>query len=69
MGSVVIKRGDIYRVNLEPTLGSEQQGRARPCVVLSITPFNKQFKTVGGGAFVKQRAGARTSHRQRAVGG
>ncbi|CAN1557096.1 MazF Growth inhibitor [Burkholderiaceae bacterium] len=47
MASDVIKRGDIYRVNLEPTLGSEQQGRARPCVVLSITPFNKQFKTVG----------------------
>jgi mRNA interferase MazF len=42
-----IQRGDIYRVNLEPTLGSEQQGAARTCVVLSITPFNKQFKTVG----------------------
>ena len=42
-----IQRGDIYRVNLEPTLGSEQQGAVRPCVVLSITPFNKQFKTVG----------------------
>ena len=42
-----IQRGDIYRVNLEPTLGSEQQWAARPCVVMSITPFNKQFKTVG----------------------
>ena len=42
-----IQRGDIYRVNLEPTLGSEQQGAAKPCVVMSITPFNKQFKTVG----------------------
>ena len=42
-----IQRGDIYRVNLEPTLGSKQQGAARPCVVMSITPFNKQFKTVG----------------------
>ena len=42
-----IQRGDIYRVNLEPTLGSEQQGAARLCVVMSITPFNKQFKTVG----------------------
>jgi len=45
--AVSIQRGEIYRVNLEPTLGSEQQGLARPCVVLSITPFNKQFKTVG----------------------
>jgi len=41
------KRGQIYRVDLEPTRGSEQQGTARPCVVLSITPFNKQFPTVG----------------------
>ena len=41
------KRGQIYRVDLEPTRGSEQQGTARPCVVLSITPFNKQFRTVG----------------------
>jgi mRNA interferase MazF len=42
-----IERGQIYRVNLNPTRGSEQQGNARPCVVLSITPFNKQFRTVG----------------------
>ena len=41
------KRGQIYRVNLEPAKGSEQQGTARPCVILSITPFNKQFRTVG----------------------
>ena len=41
------KRGQIYRFNLEPARGSEQQGLARPCVVLSLTPFNKQFRTVG----------------------
>ena len=41
------KRGHIYRVNLEPTKGSEQQGIARPCVVISIDPFNKQFRNVG----------------------
>lgn len=41
------KRGQIYRVDLEPPRGSEQQGKARPCVVLSITPFNKQFRTLG----------------------
>lgn len=41
------KRGQIYRFNLEPTRGSEQQGLARPCVVLSLTPFNKQFRTIG----------------------
>ena len=47
MTTAPVKRGEIYRVNLEPSLGSEQQGSARPCVILSITPFNKQFKTVG----------------------
>lgn len=41
------KRGQIYRFNLEPTRGSEKQGIARPCVVLSLTPFNKQFRTLG----------------------
>ncbi len=41
------KRGQIYKVNLEPTQGSEQQGNARPCVILSITPFNQQFRTIG----------------------
>jgi mRNA interferase MazF len=39
-------RGQIYRVNLEPTVGSEQQGNARPCVIISINPFNKKLKTV-----------------------
>ena len=43
----IIERGQIFRVNLEPTKGSEQQGTARRCVVLSIAPFNKQFRTVG----------------------
>jgi mRNA interferase MazF len=42
-----IERGQIFRVNLEPAKGSEQQGTARPCVVLTITPFNKKFRTVG----------------------
>jgi len=41
------KRGQIYRFNLEPARGGEQQGIARPCVVLSLTPFNRQFRTVG----------------------
>lgn len=41
------KRGQIYRVNLEPTKGSEQQGVARPCVVLSITPLNTKLRQVG----------------------
>ncbi len=42
-----IERGHIYRVNLDPTIGSEQQGDARPCVVLTLTAYNKQLRTVG----------------------
>ena len=41
------KRGQIYRVNLEPTKGSEQQGVARPCLILSITPLNAKLRQVG----------------------
>lgn len=41
------KRGQIYRVNLEPTQGSEQQGIARPCLILSITPLNARLRQVG----------------------
>lgn len=41
------KRGQIYRVNLEPTKGSEQQGVARPCLIFSITPLNAKLRQVG----------------------
>ena len=42
-----IERGSIYRVNLDPTNGSEQQGSARPCVDLTLTAYNRQLRTVG----------------------
>jgi mRNA-degrading endonuclease toxin of MazEF toxin-antitoxin module len=35
-----IQRGEIIRVNLNPTQGREQQGDARPCLVLSNARFN-----------------------------
>jgi len=41
------KRGQIVRINLEPTQGSEQQGVARPCVILSITPLNQKLRQIG----------------------
>jgi mRNA interferase MazF len=41
------KRGQIVRVNLEPTQGGEQQGMARPCVIFSITPLNAKLRQVG----------------------
>ena len=42
-----IERGHIHHVNLDPTVGSEQQGNARPCVVLSLTTYNRKLRTVG----------------------
>lgn len=41
------QRGEIYRINLEPTVGSEQQGRARPCIILTLSTYNTQLRTVG----------------------
>lgn len=37
-----IQRGEIIRVNLSLTQGREQQGKARPCLVLSNTKFNQR---------------------------
>ena len=35
-----IQRGEMIRINLNPTKGREQSGDARPCLVLSQTKFN-----------------------------
>lgn len=37
----VFDRGDIVRVDLNPTLGREQQGDFRPCLVISTRSFNQ----------------------------
>lgn len=37
----VFERGDIVRVSLNPTLGREQQGDARPALVISPSAFNE----------------------------
>ncbi len=53
-----MKRGDIYLVSLDPTLGHEQRGR-RPVLVISPTEFNEvtQLPVVlpitGGGGFAR----------------
>lgn len=39
-----IKRGELLRINLNPTTGREQQGKARPCLVISHTLYNKSRK-------------------------
>lgn len=38
---MAFERGDIVRVCLNPTMGKEQQGDMRPCLVLSPKAFNQ----------------------------
>jgi len=40
-----VKRGDIWLVNLDPTVGSEIQ-KSRPCVVVSPAELNAHLRTV-----------------------
>ena len=54
-----MKRGDIYLVSLDPTLGHEQQGR-RPVLIVSPTAFNEATKVpvvlpiTSGGEFARR---------------
>ena len=53
-----MRRGDIYRVNLDPTAGHEQQG-TRPVLLISPDAFNELTRTpivlpiTTGGQFVR----------------
>lgn len=40
-----VRRFDVYRVNLDPTVGSEIR-KSRPCVVVSPDEMNRHIKTV-----------------------
>lgn len=42
---MVIRRFDVFLVNLDPTLGSEIQ-KTRPCVVISPDEMNRYIRTV-----------------------
>ncbi len=39
------KRGDLYWVNLDPTIGAEIK-KTRPCAVLSLSALNERRRTV-----------------------
>ena len=43
--AVVVKRFDVYLVNLDPTIGSEIQ-KSRPCLVVSPDEMNRNIRTV-----------------------
>ncbi len=40
-----MKRGEIWRVNLDPTVGSEIK-KSRPCVIVSPPELNHHLRTV-----------------------
>ena len=40
-----LNRGDIYWVNLDPSIGAEIKKR-RPCVLIGATPINEARRTV-----------------------
>jgi len=40
-----MKRGDLFWVNLDPTVGSEIR-KKRPCVLVGANPINKARRTV-----------------------
>lgn len=42
---MVVKRFDVYLVNLAPTIGSEIQ-KTRPCLVISPDEMNRNIRTV-----------------------
>ncbi|MGB9178514.1 MAG: type II toxin-antitoxin system PemK/MazF family toxin [Pyrinomonadaceae bacterium] len=42
---MVIKRFDVYLINLDPTVGSEIQ-KTRPCLVISPDEMNRFIQTV-----------------------
>ena len=42
---MVIKRFDVYLVNLDPTVGSEIR-KARPCLIISPDEMNRYIATV-----------------------
>ena len=54
-----MKRGDIYTVSLDPTIGHEQQGH-RPVLIISPTAFNQATKLpvvlpiTSGGEFARR---------------
>lgn len=41
----MVKRGDIWLVNLDPTVGSEIK-KSRPCVLVSPPELNEHLRTV-----------------------
>lgn len=41
-----IARGEVIKINLNPTEGREQSGNARPCLVISNTQYNAKRRGI-----------------------
>ena len=41
----MVERGEVYLVNLEPTVGSEVR-KTRPCVIVSPDEMNQSIRTI-----------------------
>lgn len=41
----MVARGEVYLINLDPTIGSEVQ-KTRPCLIVSPDEMNKYIRTV-----------------------
>ena len=41
-----IERGEVIRINLNPTEGREPSGNARPCLVISNTQYNAKRRGI-----------------------
>ena len=53
----MVKRGEIWLINLDPTVGSEIR-KTRPCVVLSPAELNDSLRTVIVAPMTSQGFGA-----------
>ena len=42
---MAVERGDVFLINLDPTIGSEIR-KTRPCVVISPDEMNRHLRTV-----------------------
>ena len=45
MPDIAVQRGDVVRVKLDPTEGSETQGQSRPCIVVQNDIGNRHSPT------------------------
>jgi mRNA interferase MazF len=56
---VDVRRWEVYRANLDPVIGNEQAGRARPVMIVSNDGFNRRSGVVTAVPLTSQTGKAR----------